>query len=811
VPITRPLKSSVRVVGREAPRRLDLKGKGIHADYIHRQHHIEAVEKEVCISDVVTQPKSFFGGLVPPVLFHPTPSGSPPPPQRFAPCGYLNQYHLNATQSYTSAGSPNVQQQSSSDKSKSSTPEGSPNRQQLSYLAQSQSDAQQMSHENREGSSFNLSQFHCHQMGHGDQEVSSFNLSQSHAHQANHADQDEGDLFLSLSKSYAHQTSHKDQNASSFIRSLSHAQSASPGGEDVFLSLSKSFAQQKSYANQNESSLDLSRSYTPEGSPKRQQQFSFTQSQSHDHDHPTSPENEDEPSFVSMMSQSEPSFISVPQVSPEESGRRPRFVRIALNPTNGLPSESVREFHRESPVITPWKAHTNWSASQVEDSLQELENQLNYLKVPLEQSSPRLPETPSFKFPSNIACGDTPAWSNDLKPNRHFSPMFHTPAHAPQEPAQPESAARSHASAGPASADFHASVWLAASSALQVGGGPESLSQNDTDHDLWLDQALEDLKIEVGSPSGETRRRLQIRRSQRQQAAAAEEARRIAEAAAVEAAKIRKIQEKAAAEAKKRRQGGRREPRSQVVKPLSKEWQDRIDEETNVDNDHIVVTSSKGTELRGKDFARLHPGTWLNDEAVNGYIGLVVDHANNKFKAKPENKNIKVPRIVVQLSFFYKDLVEKGPARVARYNRRQKAMGKDLLQAELFLVPICEDSHWTLLVVSPKERAIEYFDSLRSGAVSANDLHVKNIKAFLKDQLKDDYNEHEWKLLPTRSMQQSNGCDCGVFAIMNAECVAGGIDTSCFSMKDMAMQRRRIAAVLLNDGFSEELVPAEEL
>jgi hypothetical protein len=324
---------------------------------------------------------------------------------------------------------------------------------------------------------------------------------------------------------------------------------------------------------------------------------------------------------------------------------------------------------------------------------------------------------------------------------------------------------------------------------------PRDIPQDKEDlADTTLEDAMFNLKM-----SNHSKKKLEEKRKKKE--AAAEAARRAAEEAAAAKAKAE------AEEAERKARSHRRIPKEKLVKPLSEHWEGKIKEAMGKGQGAVLTTTVSGTELRGKDFLTvLGERQWLNDEIINAYLEWVVDYANKK--AGKDGRNA-IPKVVAQNSFFYKNLSEDGPKKVSRWMTRKKAGGKKLLEVETVLIPVNNASHWTIIVVSPKERTIEYLDSF-SGA---SKVFINNTKRWLKEELGNDWRDEEWRVLDTRSAEQLNGYDCGVFLLTNAECVSGGLTTDSYDFRDMADQRRRIAAILLNRGFKEgnEFVPAEEI
>lgn len=265
----------------------------------------------------------------------------------------------------------------------------------------------------------------------------------------------------------------------------------------------------------------------------------------------------------------------------------------------------------------------------------------------------------------------------------------------------------------------------------------------------------------------------------------------------------RKIKEKVeAARAAKERRLRRRFPRKDLVQKLDAKWEEMVRRAEETNSHQVITTSIGGTELRIKDFRTLlGKGAWLNDEIVNSYLEWIVDAANKAADAESTARGEKasgVPKFIAHNSFFYNNLDLKGASSTERLMKRKKAPGKSLMEVDSVFVPICKGSHWTVGVVRPVAKTIEYFDSFGNGSARFETL----MRSWLRFQLGDSYTEKDWTALHTECAPQSNGYDCGVFVCTNSLCVALGLDTLCYSQQDLGQQRRNIAAVLINRGFT---------
>jgi sentrin-specific protease 1 len=135
--------------------------------------------------------------------------------------------------------------------------------------------------------------------------------------------------------------------------------------------------------------------------------------------------------------------------------------------------------------------------------------------------------------------------------------------------------------------------------------------------------------------------------------------------------------------------------------------------------------------------------------------------------------------------------------------RNVKLQGKNFLQAKLILLPICSMSHWTLVVIKPQERIMEYLDSL-----SGENMDQSKIRAailFVRNELGRDFDQDEWDFRFGQSPQQDNGVDCGAFVIMNAMATIRGFTPNLWvRSSEMLTARRMIVAQLMNGGYTGE-------
>lgn len=278
---------------------------------------------------------------------------------------------------------------------------------------------------------------------------------------------------------------------------------------------------------------------------------------------------------------------------------------------------------------------------------------------------------------------------------------------------------------------------------------------------------------------------------------AAEEARQAAEAArrAAEEKARRELEERLATS------GGLRVPTQTLVSAVPPTWQTRAQDTLRVTGTTILATTGEGTELRRHDFAKVVPATeWLNDEIVNGSLNWLDQAVNSAAGIKDAKKSTR--KCLTMSSFFFKRLQDQGVSRTQRTLRRYGVEKNNLLDVDTILVPICERSHWTLLVVRPSKRTVAHMDSLNPrGNASYANLGL----AWMKDVLEEKFQEAEWRVMRHEAPMQTNGYDCGVHTITNGMCLALGLSPiDSYVAEDMPEQRIRLACMLLNGGFKGE-------
>lgn len=242
-------------------------------------------------------------------------------------------------------------------------------------------------------------------------------------------------------------------------------------------------------------------------------------------------------------------------------------------------------------------------------------------------------------------------------------------------------------------------------------------------------------------------------------------------------------------------------PQGPPVRPLPWQWLDKLSIAMGQSQGMAVAKSLGGDNLYQKDIATCFtPFAWLNDEIINSYLAVLVHY----LRQSTGNLN-EAPRYHAFNTFFYSNLRDRGYQAVRRWASRAKIGGEALLNVDTVFVPVHERAHWTLMVVRPMDRTIEYFDSL--GGAGAK--QVRAIKEWLHGELGPKFDEDEWTVLPSKSSHQDNGSDCGVFLLTNAKAIALGIEPTAFGPGDTTLLRRKIVAELMNGGLHGDFSPID--
>ncbi|KIH95003.1 ulp1 protease family protein [Sporothrix brasiliensis 5110] len=250
------------------------------------------------------------------------------------------------------------------------------------------------------------------------------------------------------------------------------------------------------------------------------------------------------------------------------------------------------------------------------------------------------------------------------------------------------------------------------------------------------------------------------------------------------------------------KRSGLRPPARKVISSLSDSWHSRVNSAVCADPNKDIAKSPEGTILRRNDFKTVvSKSEWLNDEIVNGSLLHLANYINGKVGIT--NPKTQTPKCHAFTSFFWKPLSTKGAAGTERWMKRVGVTKDNFLKIDTILIPICEHNHWTLVVVRPGRTTITHMDSLRNKGAGRREV-TDTVMRWVRELLKDKFSD-KWHVQHYDSPRQTNGWDCGVHTITNALFLSLGLDPSFYKAVEMPLQRDRIAATLINGGFSGDL------
>lgn len=242
---------------------------------------------------------------------------------------------------------------------------------------------------------------------------------------------------------------------------------------------------------------------------------------------------------------------------------------------------------------------------------------------------------------------------------------------------------------------------------------------------------------------------------------------------------------------------GLRTPHAPFITPLSQEWEAKVEATIfNRDSPSVKTCAPETLDFQHRDFRRIVPPTeWLNDNSIQAATQYGADYIN---KAAGITIKKDTPKCVALNSFFWSQLVTTGPHKKERMLKRVWGLTpQNFLGVESIIIPINEHHHWTFALIRPQRREIAYVDSFHSD----NPGRVAKIHEFVAAFLGQQYKPEEWKNVSFDIPLQTNGYDCGMFVITNSILLALGLDPSGYQQSDLPLQRRRIAAMILNGGF----------
>ena len=211
-----------------------------------------------------------------------------------------------------------------------------------------------------------------------------------------------------------------------------------------------------------------------------------------------------------------------------------------------------------------------------------------------------------------------------------------------------------------------------------------------------------------------------------------------------------------------------------------------------------VIQFKYNIEMTKRKLNCLKCGTWLNDEVINFYMNMLQERDISLCEL---NKNRR------KSHFFNSSFVQRllVTDRCYKYENVTRWTNKfNIFEMDKIFFPInIGKYHWTLAVIYPQKKRIEYLDS--SGG--NGQLYRNGLLRWIKDEADKHgadkhglfLNIHEWKTY-SRSHeipQQDNGWDCGMFAIIAADFLSDNLPLH-YTQNDMPSFRLKVGLRILN-------------
>lgn len=203
-----------------------------------------------------------------------------------------------------------------------------------------------------------------------------------------------------------------------------------------------------------------------------------------------------------------------------------------------------------------------------------------------------------------------------------------------------------------------------------------------------------------------------------------------------------------------------------------------------------MVRSQFGISITRDGFRRLQPGGWLDDNVMDFFFKLLERHF------RTSDGGNKMLFFNTWFMHYLQDL-RGGFSHAATLGYTRDV---DLFECKLVFIPInINNTHWTLAVIGVETKTIQYFDSLgSSGERYLEALQRYIIEEYAHKHPGGQLDWSAWRLIrgTTRTPQQANGCDCGVFVLCTVYLMAFGLMPA-FSQADIPAFRYRVAYSIL--------------
>jgi len=242
-------------------------------------------------------------------------------------------------------------------------------------------------------------------------------------------------------------------------------------------------------------------------------------------------------------------------------------------------------------------------------------------------------------------------------------------------------------------------------------------------------------------------------------------------------------------------------------------------------SERLRPSNKANIELTVEDFRAMRDEQWLNDAAMNSYVGLINDR-DDKMRGLQVAKSVSAGRMpntshvgarMMNTHFFDRLWSSQHGYDYAGVSRWAVKAGVDLKSIGHVFVPInLGRVHWVMVVVDVLAREFIFYDPYGSGDRGGA---VRHVRRWLCDEAVQqlgpdvtvDWEIDEWVEIHDHGLpKQSDSSSCGVFTLMAASVLAAR-QTCKHTQGDMADLRRRMAIDLYLDEIvwtAVDVIPA---
>lgn len=208
--------------------------------------------------------------------------------------------------------------------------------------------------------------------------------------------------------------------------------------------------------------------------------------------------------------------------------------------------------------------------------------------------------------------------------------------------------------------------------------------------------------------------------------------------------------------------------------------------DSSKDPEEVLTTFSKHTLRRG-DMLCLRPHEWIADETINAYLcylGVVVGNQTS---------------VGFFTTFAYVVLAADPNWSEAR-SMWTDHFPQHIFEYDKVVFPVFteEEKHWSLAIIHPKQKRLEYLDSLHHDRPDVLD----NIAHYYENELSWNHgctiSLHNWERVYRKDIRkQRDGTSCGVHILKYCKCLMERKPIE-FSLTEIPISRREIGLSLFD-------------